>query len=97
MKRLTEEGDAYYVTTWFDGKMVAWREPIPDPFIYHRIETKLGWRDRLRVLLNGTVLTEVTVDAAPEVVSGVMRLCRTDLGEIVLEPSIERGDAGVSR
>jgi len=48
------------------------RRPIADPLVRHRLVTKLGWRDRLRLLVRGTLTTEVRIDARPDALRAVM-------------------------
>lgn len=68
--RLT--GPAYHVTYRVNGKTIAFREPITDPFISGKVT--LGWRDLLCGLLRGQVSVEVIVGGDKDRVDDVLEL-----------------------
>lgn len=68
-----DAGHPYHVTTCIDGRAVAFRFPIPDPFA--RTTVKVGWQDMLCALLRRRhLVVEVTVGGDRKAVDDVLEL-----------------------
>jgi len=62
----------FNVTTRVGGQVVAWREPVDDPFIRHTVF--VGPRDLLRALFRRVLVVEILVDGDREIVDAVLEL-----------------------
>lgn len=65
-------GPRYYVTSTVDGRPVAWRQKIQDPFVRHTVH--VGWRDLLRGLLKRQLTVEVIVGGDKDICDDVLEL-----------------------
>lgn len=74
-----ETGPRYWVTSTLNGKPVAWRQRIEDPFVRHTV--RVHWRDLLRSLITRRGMeVEVTVGGDLDVIEDVMELDGNYLG-----------------
>lgn len=73
----TETGPRYYVTSTINGRPVAFREPIGDPFVRHTVHVSL--LDMLRGLFRGRLAVEVTVGGDKSVMDDVLELDEDNL------------------
>lgn len=67
-----ETGDRYHVTTEIGNQTIAFRVPIPDPFV--RQTVTVGWRDLLRGLLRRRLVVTVIVGGDIDVINDVLEL-----------------------
>lgn len=67
-----ETGDRYHVTTEIGHRTIAFRDPVPDPFVRHTVT--IGWRDLLRGLLRRELKVTVIVGGDIEVINDVLEL-----------------------
>ena len=67
-----DTGPRYHVTTAIDGRTLAFRAPVADPFV--RQNVVVGVRDLLRGLLRGRLLVQITVGGDPDVMNDVLEL-----------------------
>jgi hypothetical protein len=75
-----ETGPRYWVTSTLDGKPVAWRQPIEDPFVRHTVH--VGWRDLIKSLIRRRGMrVVVTVGGDHDVIEDVMELDGNYLGQ----------------
>jgi hypothetical protein len=98
-----ETGDRYHVTSTIDGRSVAWRHPITDPFVRHTVW--IGWRDLLRGLLKRRLDVTVLIGGDRDVVEDVMELngdylgpncTRRDEFHVSLNASLETFSAAIA-
>jgi hypothetical protein len=99
-----ETGDRYHVTSTIDGRSVAWRHPITDPFVRHTV--LIGWRDLLRGLLKRRLDVTVLIGGDKDIVEDVMELnadylgpldsTRRDEFNVVMNASLETFGAAIA-
>lgn len=67
-----ETGPRYWVTTEIDGRTVAFRQPLDDPFV--RITVRVTWLARLTSLFRRDMTVTCTVGGDPQVMNDVLEL-----------------------
>ena len=74
-----ETGPRYWVTSTLNGKPVAFRYPVEDPFVRHTVRVR--WLDLLKSLITGRGMeVVVTVGGDRDVMEDVMELDNNFLG-----------------
>lgn len=75
----TKTGPRYHVSTFVDDRVVAFQEPLSDPFVLHRVT--VGWRDLLRgLLLRRRLEVTVNIGGDRQMVEDVLELDGDYLG-----------------
>lgn len=74
-----ETGARFWVTSTINGKPVAFRQPVDDPFVRHTVH--VSWRDLLRSLITRRgMAVAVAVGGDASVIEDVMELDNNYLG-----------------
>jgi hypothetical protein len=80
----------YHMTTYVDGEVITFRQPMPDPFHNTTVHIKPKWRTRLRLFFGGETVVEVSVGGSHDIVEAVLELDANYRGET---GSVRRAEA----